>query len=88
MDLLVKWLGKESAQHAKCIRAIQINQPATGLKMISNRLHECYGSAETIEKALFRRLDDFPKISNKDYSKLRDLSDLLMELEASWPLLS
>lgn len=83
MDLLVKWLGKESAEHAKRIRSIHINQPASGLQMIWTRLDECYGSAEAIEKALFQKIDNFPKISNKDYPKLRDLSDLLMELNAA-----
>ena len=83
MDLLVKWLGEESAEHAKRLRSIHINQPTKGLKMIWSRLDECYGSAEVIEKALFQKLDSFPRISNKDYSKLRDLSDLLMELDAA-----
>lgn len=83
MDLLVKWLGKESAEHAKRIRSVHISHPAAGLKMIWNRLDECYGSAEVIEKALFQRLDSFPRISNKDFSKLRDLSDLLMELDVA-----
>lgn len=32
---------------------------------------------------MFSKLDSFPKISNKDYSKLRELSDLLMELDAA-----
>lgn len=38
MDLLVKWLCKESAEHAKRIRSVHINQPGKGLKMIWNRL--------------------------------------------------
>ncbi|XP_019220198.1 uncharacterized protein LOC102082150 [Oreochromis niloticus] len=83
MDLLVKWLGSESAKHAKRIRSIHINQPAKGLSMIWNRLDASYGSSEAMEKALFQKLDSFPKIGNKDYSKLRDLSDLLMELDAA-----
>ncbi|XP_075683153.1 uncharacterized protein LOC142651849 [Rhinoderma darwinii] len=83
LDLLVKWLGNESAEHAKRIRAININYPETGLKMIWDRLDECYGSAEVIESALFKRIDDFPKIASKGYQKLRELSDLLMELEVA-----
>lgn len=51
MDLLVKWLGSESAEHAKRIRSIHINQPAKGLSMIWNRLDASYGSSEAIEKA-------------------------------------
>ncbi|KAE8623342.1 hypothetical protein XENTR_v10005572 [Xenopus tropicalis] len=83
IELLIKYLGTESAEHAKRIRVININHPETGLKMIWHRLNECYGSAEVIENALFKRIDDFPKISNKGYQKLRELSDLLMELQVA-----
>ncbi|XP_060782945.1 uncharacterized protein LOC132890172 [Neoarius graeffei] len=83
MDLLFKWLGKESAEHIEHIRAIHINHPAAGLAMIWNRLEQFYGSAEVIEDALFKRIDAFPKITNRDYSKLTKLSDLLMELESA-----
>ncbi|KAE8627355.1 hypothetical protein XENTR_v10006954 [Xenopus tropicalis] len=83
IDLLIKYLGTESAEHAKRIRVININHPQTGLKMIWHRLNECYGSAEVVENALFKRIDDFPKISNKGYQKLRELSDLLMELQVA-----
>lgn len=79
MDLLAKWLGSESSDHVKRIRAVNVNQPERGLRMVWNRLEECYGSPEVIESALFKRLDVFPKISNKDYPKLRELGDLLIE---------
>lgn len=79
LDLLLKWLGNESAEHAKRIRDININYPETGLKMIWDRLYECYGSAEVIENALFKRIDGFPRIAGKGHQKLRELSDLLME---------
>ncbi len=36
-----------------------------------------------IEDALFQRINIFSKLSNRDYSKLHELSDLLMELEAA-----
>ncbi|XP_075707313.1 uncharacterized protein LOC142741872 [Rhinoderma darwinii] len=80
LDLLVRWLGSESAEHAKRIRDINVNYPDVGLKRVWDRLEECYGSAEVIESALFKRIEDFPKIANKGYTKLRELSDLLMEL--------
>ncbi|KAL7831265.1 hypothetical protein SRHO_G00307680 [Serrasalmus rhombeus] len=51
--------------------------------MIWSRLNKWYGSAKIVKKALFQKLESFPRISNKDYSKLRDLSDLLMELNAA-----
>ncbi|XP_056393184.1 uncharacterized protein LOC130285449 [Hyla sarda] len=83
VDLLVKYLGEESSKHAARIRAININYPETGLKMIWSRLDECYGSAEVIESALYKRIEDFPRITNKGYQKLRELSDLLMELQVA-----
>jgi len=51
--------------------------------MIWQRLEECYGSAEMIENALLTKLEEFPKISNKDNEKLRELGDLLLEMEAA-----
>lgn len=44
---------------------------------------EIYGSPEVIENALMKKLDTFPAISNNDPDKLRDLSDLLKELESA-----
>ncbi|XP_060799637.1 uncharacterized protein LOC132901338 [Neoarius graeffei] len=46
-------------------------------------MEECYGTPEAIEGALFTRLESFPKISNKEPAKLRDLADLLQELYAT-----
>ncbi|XP_038153297.1 uncharacterized protein LOC119791326 [Cyprinodon tularosa] len=83
MDLLLKWLGTESAAQVRRIRAVHIHNPQKGLKMAWDRLDESYGSPEVIENSLFNRLDSFPKLSNKDHRKLRELGDLLMELEAA-----
>ncbi len=83
MDLLVKWLGAESAEHVRRIRAVHVHCPERGLKMVWNRLDEAYGSPEVIENSLFQRVDNFPKISNKDHRKLQELGDLLMKLEAA-----
>lgn len=83
IDLLVKWLGKESAEHVNRIRMVNANNPERGLKMIWDRLQECYGSPEVIENSLFRRLESFPVLTNKDYGRLRELSDLLMELQSA-----
>lgn len=33
--------------------------------------------------ALLKRVDDFPKISNKENQRLRELGDLFLELEAA-----
>lgn len=83
MDLLLKWLGKESAEHIEQIRAIHINRPGAGLAMAWERLEQIYGSAEAIENALFKCIDSFPKIVNRDGSNLTKLGDLLMELQAA-----
>lgn len=80
LDLFSKWLGKESSAYVKRLRAVHIDNPNTALKMAWDRLDECYGAPEVIESALFRKLDSFPKITNKDNYKLRELGDLLMEL--------
>lgn len=83
LNLLVKWLGPESSAQAKRIRSVHVNNPRAGVFMVWERLEEIYGSPEVIENALMRKLDCFPTISNKDTTKLRELSDLLRELEAA-----
>lgn len=80
LDLLVKWLGKESGEHVKRIRAVHVSNPRAALHLSWDRLQECYGTAEMVENALFKRLDSFPRLTAKDNAKLRELSDLLMEL--------
>lgn len=42
-----------------------------------------YGSPEAIEAYLFIRLENFPKRSNRDYQRLQELGDLLLEIEAA-----
>lgn len=80
LDLLVKWLGKESSDHVKRIRAVYTTDPKAALEMSWDRLRECYATPEIIENALFKKLDTFPRLTNRDNVKLRELSDLLMEL--------
>ncbi|KAK2903743.1 hypothetical protein Q8A73_010400 [Channa argus] len=81
LDLMVKWLGSQSSEHIKRLRAFHLADPAAGLKMAWMRLEECYGSPEIIEKGLFDKLDKFPKFNGKEPLKLRELGDLLKELE-------
>lgn len=83
LDLLIKWLGGESLHHAKRIRAVHVNNPSMGLDMLWRRLDKCYGSPEAIEASLFKSLDQFPRLSNRDYQKLQELGDLLLEIEAA-----
>lgn len=81
MDLLIKWLGAESAEHARRIKSVNVRNPSAGLCLIWERLDEMYGSPEAIKGALFTKLEKFPKIAPKEHHKLRELSDLLIELE-------
>ncbi|KAK7891083.1 hypothetical protein WMY93_023046 [Mugilogobius chulae] len=81
VDLMVKWLGKESSVHAARIRAVNVDQPMNGLKAVWSRLDKMYGSPEAIESALFSRVEAFPKVQSRDSHKLQELADLLQELE-------
>ncbi|XP_025762392.1 uncharacterized protein LOC109201783 [Oreochromis niloticus] len=83
LDLLVRYLGKDSAKQAKQMRAVNIRCPEVGLAMTWDRLEEVYGFPEAVEQALFQKVDSFPKITLKEPYKLRDLADLMLELEAA-----
>ncbi|KAM9705208.1 uncharacterized protein ACNS7B_001527 [Menidia menidia] len=83
VDLLIKWLGPESSQLARRMKSVTIGHPSAALTLIWTRLEERYGAPEAIEKALFTKLDNFPKISNRDNHRLSELADLLLELEAA-----
>ncbi|KAK9973155.1 hypothetical protein ABG768_023899 [Culter alburnus] len=83
LDLLSKWLGEQSLHYVRRIRAVHTGNPDTGLRKAWERLEDCYGSPEIIEKSLFDRIDSFPKISNRDAKKLRELGDLLQEVESA-----
>lgn len=83
IDLLIKWLGPESSYQARRMKAANVRQPLVGLNLIWERLDELYGAPEAIEKALFAKLDNFPRVGNRDNHRLRELGDLLCELEAA-----
>lgn len=83
LDLLVKWLGKESSEHVKRIRAVYATNPKAALQLSWDRLSECYAMAEVVENALFKKLDSFPRLTNRDNVKLRELGDLLLELRVA-----
>lgn len=48
-----------------------------------NTLWQRLGSPEAIEASLFKRLNQFPRLSNRDHQKLQELGDLLLEIEAA-----
>ena len=83
MDLLVKWTGPTSRDTAKKIRSVHINDPASGLRQVWERLEETFGRPEVITNALLKNLKDFPKIAAKESKKLRDLSDILYMLKSA-----
>lgn len=83
LDLLISYLGNDSANQVKRIEAVNISHLSAGLAMAWNCLDEMYGSPEAVEQTLFSKLESFPKIITKDQHRLRDLADLLSELEAA-----
>lgn len=83
LDLLIKWLGGVALHNAKRIRAVYVNNPFAGLTMLWQRLDKCYGSPEVIEASLFNKLNNFLKLSNRDHQKVRELGDLLLEVDAA-----
>ncbi|XP_055071017.2 uncharacterized protein [Misgurnus anguillicaudatus] len=83
LDLLIRWLGKESSDHVKRLRSVYVSDPKAALHDAWERLTECYGAPEIIENALLQRLENFPRVLNKDFIKLRELGDLLTELQAA-----
>lgn len=83
LDLMTKWLEKESSEHVKRIRSVYVNNPNLALHTAWERLQECYAAPEIIEKVLSQWLDSFPRISAKVHVKLRGLGDLLTELESA-----
>lgn len=82
-DLLIRWLGRDSADHARCIKSVNVRNLPAGLELIWERLDMTYGSPQAIEKALFTKIETFPKITAKNHHKLRELGDLLLEIEAA-----
>lgn len=49
--------------------------------MVWQWLEDSYGSPEVIEHSLLKRIEDFPKLSNRDNQLLQLLGDLLLEVE-------
>lgn len=82
-DLLLKWFGTESAELVQQIGAVHVNYLQQGLKMVWERLDDCYGASKVIENSLLRRVDSFPKTSNKDHQRLRELGHVLVKLQAA-----
>lgn len=74
-------LSRESSEHVKRICSVHIRDPKAAPRKAWGWLQDCYASPEIIEIALFKKLDNFPRISATDYTKFRELGDLLMQLQ-------
>ncbi|XP_035985049.1 uncharacterized protein LOC118558666 [Fundulus heteroclitus] len=80
MNLLIKWLGTESSEHAKRLKAVNIKNPPAGLYMIWQRLEECYGSPEALENSL-RKLPDNRSYAHQRLMSLRRTLDKKPEMK-------
>lgn len=85
--LLVKWLGLQSARQARRIRSAHVHNPAAGLHMTWKHLGETFGAPAANERALLKKMGDFPRISNKDNLELQELGDFLLELHRAFLVL-
>ena len=85
LDLLIKYLGKESTKWAMTLKASNIHMPEHALSLIWERLDERFGSPEFVESMLKFKLAKFPKISQNQMKRLYDLSDILSEID-SWKI--
>lgn len=80
IDLLLKWLVPTSSTFAFSIRAFNVHAPERELQRIWDRLHGRYGRPEMVEATIKKKLDNFPKLSNKEMNKLYDVLDILTKL--------
>ena len=75
----MKWLGADSAEQARRICSVHVLNPAAGLCIVWERVEECYGTPEAVEHALMKNIEVFPKLTNKDNAKLRELGDIFLD---------
>ena len=81
LDLLIKYLGKDSSKSAVSMKSANPGDPVRGLSILWDRLDERYGSPELVEATLKAKLTKFPKILQNQLKRLYDLSDILAEVE-------
>ena len=82
LDLLIKWLGPSSSEQAKRIRVANANNQERGLQLVWERLHDRFARPENVEAVIKNKIATFPRITNRDYSRLFDLADLASEIES------
>jgi hypothetical protein len=81
LDLLVKYLGPESARYARSMQISSAGNPKKGLELLWDRLEDRFGSPELIEAHLKAKITAFPEIN--DNRKLYELCDLMDEVHAA-----
>ena len=82
IDLMIKWLGKESRKYALSLKNVYRNNPAIGLESLWTRLDERYGSSGLLYKSIMNKLEKFPKLTYSETSKWYELLDTLSEIQA------
>ncbi|XP_062614379.1 uncharacterized protein LOC134276120 [Saccostrea cucullata] len=82
LDLLIQNLGMKSKQQALNIRSANPHDPPRALRLIWERLDSRFGSPESIESSLKKRVAAFPTLKNSNRSELFELADILMEIES------
>lgn len=55
LNLMTKWLGKESSEQFKRLRSVHVGDPQIALNKAWGRLCEFYAAPEIIERSLFQR---------------------------------
>ncbi|KAK3101561.1 hypothetical protein FSP39_004496 [Pinctada imbricata] len=82
VDLLIRYLGPESKKSAVSIRSANYSDPSRAKDRIWQRLSDRYARPEMVESSVKQKLLLFPKITNKDYKRLYDLVDIVVEIES------
>lgn len=77
LDLLIKYLGKDSRRHAINLRSVYARDPDEGLRKVWCRLDERYGSPEVVHRSVQQKLDNFPRFSHLETTRWYDLADTL-----------
>ncbi|KAH3770801.1 hypothetical protein DPMN_172094 [Dreissena polymorpha] len=52
----------------------------TAVKLIWERLDEKYGTIESVHAAVMEKLEKVPRINAKEFERLYELSDILLEI--------
>ncbi len=62
LELMTKWLSRESSDPVKHRGSVHITNPNIALKKTRECLQERYAVPKMIEKALFGLLDNYPRL--------------------------